>query len=84
MIDLLELKKISVKSRDKQVLKDISITFQPGEIIGFVAPNGTGKSTLMNVIMNYLSPNKGKVILNHELQYSNKAKRGKDTSGCIR
>ena len=73
MIDLLELKKIGVQFGDKQVLKDISIKFQPGEIIGLVAPNGTGKSTLINVIMNYLPPNQGKVILNHELQYSSKA-----------
>lgn len=70
---MLELKHIGVQFGDKQVLKDISITFQPGEIIGLVAPNGTGKSTLMNVIINYLSPNKGRVILNNELQYSNKA-----------
>ncbi|WP_419960454.1 ABC transporter ATP-binding protein [Psychrobacillus sp. BM2] len=70
---MLELKHIGVQFGDKHVLKDISITFQPGEIIGFVAPNGTGKSTLMNVIMNYLSPNKGKVILNSKLKYSNKA-----------
>ncbi|QUG43642.1 ATP-binding cassette domain-containing protein [Psychrobacillus sp. INOP01] len=70
---MLELKQIGVQFGDKSVLKDISITFQPGEIIGLVAPNGTGKSTLMNVIMNYLSPNHGKVILNKKLQYSNKA-----------
>ena len=69
---MLELKQIGVQFGDKQVLKDISITFQPGEIIGLVAPNGTGKSTLMNVIMNYLSANKGQVILNNKLQYSSK------------
>ncbi|SDN86988.1 ABC-2 type transport system ATP-binding protein [Psychrobacillus sp. OK028] len=69
---MLELKQIHVQFGDKQVLKDISITFQPGEIVGLVAPNGTGKSTLMNVIMNYLTPSQGKVILNNELQYSNK------------
>lgn len=70
---MLELKHIGVQFGDKEVLKDITITFQPGEIIGFVAPNGTGKSTLMNVIMNYLSPNKGEVIFNKALKYSNKA-----------
>lgn len=46
--------------------------FNSGEIIGLVAPNGTGKSTLMNVIMNYINPNTGKVILNDELEYTNK------------
>lgn len=78
---MLELKKIRVQFGDKQVLKDISIKFQPGEIIGLVAPNGTGKSTLMNVIMNYLSPNQGQVILNHELQYSSKANEVKIHQG---
>lgn len=70
---MLELERIRVDFGDKQVLKDISIKFQPGEIIGLVAPNGTGKSTLMNIIMNYLTPNHGKVILNDKLQYSSKA-----------
>lgn len=69
---MLELKHIDVRFGEKQVLKDVSITFQPGEIVGLVAPNGTGKSTLMNVIMNYLTPSQGKVILNNKLQYSNK------------
>lgn len=80
-MDMLELKQIGVKFGDKSVLKDISITFQPGEIIGLVAPNGTGKSTLMNVIMNYLSPNQGHVILNNELQYSSKANEVKIHQG---
>lgn len=69
---MIELKNIGVNFSGRDILKEISITFQPGEIIGLVAPNGTGKSTLMNVIMNYLRPNSGKVVFNNGLEYTSK------------
>ena len=69
---MMELKNIGVRFSGRDVLKDVSVMFNSGEIIGLVAPNGTGKSTLMNVIMNYINPNSGKVILNDELEYTNK------------
>jgi len=72
MRDMIELKNIHVQFSGKDILKDISVMFGPGEIIGLVAPNGTGKSTLMNVIMNYVNPNRGKIILNRELEYTSK------------
>lgn len=69
---MIELKNIHVQFSGKDILKDISVMFGPGEIIGLVAPNGTGKSTLMNVVMNYVNPNRGRVVLNHELEYTSK------------
>lgn len=69
---MIELKNIGVHFSGKAILEDVSVSFHPGEIIGLVAPNGTGKSTLMNVIMNYINPNSGKVVFNHKLEYTNK------------
>jgi ABC-2 type transport system ATP-binding protein len=69
---MIELKSIGVQFSGRDILKDVSVLFNPEEIIGLVAPNGTGKSTLMNVIMNYVNPNSGKVILNNALEYTNK------------
>lgn len=69
---MIELKNIGVRFSGRDVLKNISIVFRPGEIIGLVAPNGTGKSTLMNVIMNYLNPHSGQVIFNEKLGYTSK------------
>ena len=69
---MIELKNINVNFSGKVVLKDVSVKFQSGEIIGLVAPNGTGKSTLINVVMNYLSPHGGKVVFNDQLEYSSK------------
>jgi ABC-2 type transport system ATP-binding protein len=66
---MLELKNIKVSYKDKKVLDNLSLTASQAEIIGLVAPNGMGKTTLFNVIANFLKPNKGKVIINDKYQY---------------
>ena len=58
---MLQLENISVDFSGKVILNNVNETFLPGEMIGLVAPNGTGKSTLMNVIMNYVKPSTGSV-----------------------
>ena len=69
---MIQFNNIVVQFGEHKVLDDISLTLNPGEIIGLVAPNGTGKSTLLNVLMNYVVPNQGKVIFDNKLQYTNK------------
>jgi ABC-2 type transport system ATP-binding protein len=71
---MLKLENISVKYKDKVVLDNLSLTAKSGEIIGLVAPNGTGKTTLFNVISNFLKPNKGNVTFNGNLQYKTERK----------
>lgn len=70
---MLEVQNITVQFGEHKVLNDISMTFEQGEMIGLVAPNGTGKSTFMNVLMNYVKPTKGKVVFKDRLSYSNKS-----------
>lgn len=69
---MIDIQNITVQFGDKKVLNDITISFNQGELIGLVAPNGTGKSTLMNVLMNYLQPTSGKVLFDNGLSYSSK------------
>lgn len=69
---MIQLNNIEVQFGQKKVLNGITNTFNPGEIIGLVAPNGTGKSTLLNVLMNDVVPSKGKVIFDNKYQYTNK------------
>lgn len=67
---MLKLKDITLSFGNHIVLDDFNYNFQNGTIYGLVAPNGTGKSTLINVILNNLKPQKGYVEYN-DLQYKN-------------
>ena len=44
---LLEMKNIQKDFFGNQVLTDINLTLQEGEVLGLVGENGAGKSTLM-------------------------------------
>ncbi|MEK3727037.1 MULTISPECIES: ABC transporter ATP-binding protein [unclassified Lysinibacillus] len=69
---MIDIQNITVRFGEMNVLNNISMTFEQGEMIGLVAPNGTGKSTFMNVLMNYVKPLNGKIIFKDGLCYSNK------------
>jgi ATPase subunit of ABC transporter with duplicated ATPase domains len=45
------------------VLDRVSVTVGPGDRLGLVAPNGTGKSTLLRVLAGHLAPDEGRVDL---------------------
>ena len=42
-------------------VRNISLSAQPGEIVGFLGPNGAGKSTTMKIATGYLPPTQGTV-----------------------
>lgn len=60
---MLEVKNVSFSYGKKEVLKDISLTLAPGELLIITAPSGYGKSTLGKLIGGYLKPSKGEVIV---------------------
>lgn len=41
------------------VLKDVSFSINEGEYLGIIGPNGGGKTTLLQLILGFLSPTKG-------------------------
>lgn len=45
------------------VLREISLTVAPGEVLGIVGPNGVGKSTLIKAASGILTPDAGKILI---------------------
>ena len=44
---------------DRPVLRDVSFTVPPGEIVGIVGPSGAGKSTLVQLLLRLREPTAG-------------------------
>lgn len=58
---ILELEKVSKSFNGNPVMTDFSYTFKKGDRIGVAGKNGTGKSTLLNIITGVLKPDSGSV-----------------------
>ena len=48
---------------DKWILKDFTLTVKPGESIAFVGESGAGKSTVLNLLIGFIPPTNGKVLI---------------------
>ena len=49
-----------------EALKDLSLDIKKGEIFGFLGPNGAGKSTSINIALDFIRPDRGRVLIrNH-------------------
>jgi branched-chain amino acid transport system ATP-binding protein len=64
---LLDLKNIDVSYDDFQVIWDVSLNVQKGEMVTLLGPNGSGKSTILNTISNLINPKKGSIFFDEEL-----------------
>ena len=63
-MELLECKKLCKSYDEKQVLKDVSLKIPKGKIIGLLGKNGTGKTTLIKLINDLLTPTSGEIFIN--------------------
>ena len=62
----LNLKSINLKLDDRQILKNVSLEINEGEIVSVIGPNGAGKSTLLNVLTGDISPDSGDTIYDNK------------------
>ena len=63
-MNLLECHHLYKSYDDKEVLNDINLKITKGKIIGLLGKNGTGKTTLIKLINDLLTPTKGTIKVN--------------------
>ena len=73
-----EVKEMSFGYTDELVLKDVSFKINPGEFVAIVGESGIGKTTLVRIMMSFMSNIKGQVSFFNdigEVEYSNAGTR---------
>lgn len=61
MNDLLTVHNVSKSFESLLAVNQVSLTVQPGQIVGLIGPNGSGKSTLLNLISSVLPLDSGRI-----------------------
>lgn len=61
---LLECRNLCKSFDKKEVLKDITFTVENGKIVGLLGKNGQGKTTLIKLINDLLTPTGGEILIN--------------------
>jgi len=66
--------------RKREVVSKVSIRVKQGEVVGLLGPNGAGKTTTFYMIIGFIKPESGEILLDHEkitqLPMYERARRG--------
>lgn len=57
------LNHISFAYEDRSVIKDLSCSFLPGNFYSIIGPNGSGKTTMIDLISGFLTPGTGRICI---------------------
>lgn len=63
---MLEVKDLAVKRGALQVLRDVSLRVDEGEVVALLGPNCAGKTTLLETIVGVIEPSHGKIVFKGE------------------
>ena len=66
---VLQVESVSYNAGGNTILKDISFTLHPNEIVGLIGPNGAGKTTLVKIIIGDIRKYEGSAWVQGEIGY---------------
>ena len=66
---IVEMHNISKSYGDKELLHKFSYNFQPGDRLGIIGKNGTGKSTFLNLLTGAVQPDSGKITTGETIKF---------------
>ncbi len=70
----LELQGVSATYGAQEVLSDVSLAIEKGEVVALIGPSGSGKSTLLRTLIGLTKPTKGRVALDgRQIGYTDRA-----------
>lgn len=67
-VNILSVDKITKSYSEKILFEELSLLIQEGDKIGLIGVNGTGKTTLMNIIAGIESPDQGRIIIGNDMR----------------
>jgi ABC-2 type transport system ATP-binding protein len=62
-VSVLSVEHLSVKYSGRPVLRDVSFSLAPGEVVAYLGANGSGKTTTVRVLTGLLTPGNGRVLV---------------------
>ncbi len=65
---LLRLESVQVSFYGREILQNINLSLNPGEIVTLIGPNGAGKTTMVRVVLGLLAPDSGHRHLMEDLR----------------
>ena len=83
---ILETSNLVVDRDGRRLIDGLHLALKPGERIGIVGPNGSGKTSLLLAILGELSPVSGSIVVgsNTKIGYLDQARSGLDDSMTLR
>jgi len=64
-LPVLQLEKLTLKFGKRIILDNLNLKLNSGQILGLLGPNGVGKSTIFNLIIGFIKPDFGSIIINN-------------------